>query len=44
MNSAAILCLTKMMLNCPDEVLARALDVIIDKMVYLLKFKSYPCK
>jgi hypothetical protein len=43
-NNAAILCLTKMMLNCPDEVLVRALDVIIDKIVYLLKFKIYPCK
>lgn len=42
--STAFLCLTKMVINCPDIILYESLDMITDKLIQLLKSKTFPSK
>lgn len=42
--STAFQCLTKSVINCPEHVLNDSLKVITDKLITLLKLKSFPCK
>lgn len=43
-QSCGILCLSKVIINCPDPVLLESLDLITDKMLHVLKLKSFQCK
>jgi hypothetical protein len=42
--STAFLCLTKMVINCPDIILYESLNMITDKLIQLLKSKTFPSK
>lgn len=43
-QSGAILCLTQIVLNCPIEVLYECLDYITDRIMAIMKQKSFQCR
>ena len=43
-STAAILCLSKAVTQCPDEILRKSLDMIIIQVLKYLKQKSFVCK
>ena len=40
-QSAAILCLTKIIINCPDDILYDRLDMITDKIISVFRLKQF---
>ena len=43
-QNCGISCLSKVIINCPDDVLLDSLDLITDKLLHVLKTKAYQCK
>lgn len=43
-QSGAISCLSKIVINCPDDILFDSLDQITDKMIQVFRVKNFQCK
>ena len=43
-QSCAISCLSRVIINCPDDILVESLDSITDKIIQLLKMKTFQHK
>jgi hypothetical protein len=43
-QNCGISCLSKVIINCPDDVLLDSLDLITEKMITILKIKNFQCR
>lgn len=43
-QNCGISCLSKVIINCPDDVLLDSLDLISEKMISILRTKNFQCK